>query len=243
MHHSKSAPFKESSVSLTWSLWFKSRWPPLAEREVGDCNFAAWCIRVMLAVGTNQPPNFRPGLLASVALPSSRTCWPLPWVGRWQTRMNSPVWDVSGSVWKGPKASTYAPLARALSLGHVSLWGWELESSCVSGTEGQQAWWTVSHRTCCCPRDVRALRHTEIHETITVTATAQHKVLFLFPMGTLPTGSPGSGLVPSGSVWWHQHLIFSPFSNFLSITPNLALNSTVTCFYLLSASWILIYVP
>lgn len=49
--------------------------------------------------------------------------------------VESPMWDVSGSACKGPITSIYAPLARALSRGHVSLKSWELESSCVSGTK------------------------------------------------------------------------------------------------------------
>lgn len=128
-HHSKSAPFEESSVSLTRWPWLKSHGPPLAEREVGNFIFAAWCIRLMFAVATNQPPNF-----VFLVLPSLRTCHPLHWMGRWQIMIESPMWDVSGSAWKVPITSTYAPLARALSHGRVSLKSWELESSCVSGT-------------------------------------------------------------------------------------------------------------
>ena len=172
----------------------------------------------MLAVGTNQPPEF-----VSWVLPSLRTCRPLHWMGRWQIMVESPMWDVSGSSWKGPITSIYAPLARALSRGHVSLKSWELESSCVSGTKWK--WPAPGHmlppwcQDSVTGKDVKTLR--AVKRMVTVSATAWHKLLlFCFPQGRFLFQVIRSGLVPSGShgssPWCFLH---SPTSSRSVTTP------------------------
>ena len=133
------------------------------------------------------------------------------------------MWDVSGSSWKGPITSIYAPLARALSRGHVSLKSWELESSCVSATKWK--WPAPGHmlppwcQDSVTGKDVKTLR--AVKRMVTVSATAWHKLLlFCFPQGRFLFQVIRSGLIPSGShdssPWCFLH---SPTSSRSVTTP------------------------
>lgn len=73
---------------------------------------------------------------------------------------------------------------------------------------------------------------------VRLSATAWPKLLLIFPMEILPVQVMQDRPCPFCLVT----PLFSPISNFLSKLPNLALNSTRTCFHLCSISWVLVLV-